>query len=323
MTHDMTKRRSRAKTLVLVPVMLSLLGACATTKEMLPSGADLRPAIIGGKDDLRRGAAPPSSPDAVRIGLYNPDAESETGVTEIRRGALQEGAQSYGSQMGYARRAWEIMGRLETHSGSLSTTFDFNRVVSFAPQRTGVVIPPVVSRSFDAFIVNAAGTEASAADEYLTILRPGKLAPIAPTWRDYLIFSAEEPEDPAKSLLPTIAAERDMFEAWFREGWKAGADLADAEFSDRVTRLQQDYTGMLQYRRLVAQGMMDKMVLADADFGVTAENGEMRIGSRTVRVTSEADFQADPSRWRIATVSARDALIVSAGEIPDLSGVTN
>ena len=323
MMHNVKKSAPRARTLVLVPVMISLMAGCANMSAPAVSGAALTPPTIGGKDDLRLGKAPPASPDFVKIGLYDPDRDSTTGVTEIRRGALQEGAQSYGSQMGYARRAWEIGGRLEAYSGNLSTTFDFNRVVSFAPQRTGVIVPPVVTRSFDAFIVNDSGTEASAADEYLTILRPGKIAPVAPTWRDYLVFSAAEPEHPAKSLLPTTQAERDMFEAWFREGWKAGADLADAEFGERVTRLQQDYTGMLQYRRLVAQGMMDKMVLADADFGVTTEDNEMRIGSRTVRVTSEAEFQADPSRWRIATVTARDALVVAAGEVPDLSNVTN
>lgn len=299
------------------------VGACADTAVSKKNEmASLVPPSIGEQDDLRRGEAPPAKPDDVRIAMYNPDvARAGSDVTKIRGDALQETAQSYGSQMGYARRSYEITGRLEVRSGHLSEVFDFNRVVSAAPVKAGVIVPPVVSRSFNAFTVDDLGTEASVADEYLTIIRPGKIAPIPPTWRDYLVFTAPAPDEPARSLMPTEKAELALFNSWFDQGWSAGVELADAEFSDRLTRLQRDFTGMLQYRRLVAHGMMDRMVLADADFGVTGENGEMRIGSRTVQITSEAEFQTDPTQWQVRSVSARDALIVDTGEIPSISSI--
>lgn len=301
------------------PLLLAMLSAsgCADLNAASFSGKELRPAEIGGNDDLRAGPPPPAAPSSVAIEIYDPDADAKAQkITKIRSNGLMEAAQSYGSQMGYARRSWEISKRLEVYSGELSTAYDFTRVVSKAPQRTGVVVPPVVTRSHDAFIVDASGTEASAADEYLTILRPGKIAPVAPTWRDYLVFTAPVPEEPARSLRPTDLGEREIFETWFSEGWEAGVALADAEFADRMTRLRRDYEGMLQYRRLVAQGMMNRMVLADADFGVTVEGDEMRIGSRTVQVTSAAEFESDPARWRIANVTARDALVVANGQDP-------
>lgn len=298
---------------------MALVGCAPAELTERAKDTGLNPPVVGAaRDNLRIGAAPPSSPSDIRIGIYNPK-ESKGEVTKIRSEALKENAQSYGSQYGYARRSWEISGRLEAYSSNLSQVFDFNRVVSNAPVKAGVVVPPVVSRSFDAFVTDADGREASVADEYLTIVRAGKIAPLAPTWRDYLIFTSSEPQEPARSLMPSNTAEKKMFDGWFKEGWAAGEKLADAEFEQRLDRLKQDYQGMLQYRRLVAMGMMDRMVLADADFGVTKDGNEMRIGSSTVKIVSDASFQTNPSRWKVRAVSERDALIVETGEIPPLS----
>ncbi|MCW3782588.1 type IV secretion system DotC family protein [Defluviimonas salinarum] len=309
----------KVRAMILLTLSGLTLAGCMQPALERGKASDLNPPMVGAKtDDLRIGKAPPASADAIRIPVYNPDAKVGE-VTRIRADALKEAAQSYGSQMGFARRSWEIAGRLEARSSDLSEVFDFNRLVSAAPVKAGVVVPPVVSRSFDAFVTDAEGREASVADEYLTIVRPGRIAPVAPTWRDYLVFTAGSPEEPARSLMPGHGEELDLFEGWFGEGWEAGVALADAEFDTRLDRLKQDYQGMLQYRRLVAQGMMDRMVLADADFGVTEEDGQMRIGSRTVQIVSDASFQSDPTEWKVRSVSERDALIVDTGEIPSLS----
>jgi defect-in-organelle-trafficking protein DotC len=289
------------------------LVACAPQAQ---GPSHLTPASIGLNDDLRIGPPPPSSPGQVRISMATEDREPE--IAPIRVNALTEGAQAYGSQMGYARRSWEILRRMEDRSGQLSEVFEFARVVERAPVRAGVVIPPVVSRNFQAYDLDAEGREASVADEYLTIIRPGRLAPMEPTWRDYLVLDPGTPDEPARSLLPGTDGEHEIFTAAFEAGWEAGVDLADTEFANRLARLQRDYTGMLQYRRLVAHGMMDRMVLEDADFGVTGGGNEMRIGNRNVRITSDAEFRANPDQWDIATVTQRDAMIVATGEIPSI-----
>lgn len=293
-----------------------VLGGCAQLGE--GAGSNVPPMIGSPKDNLRAGVEPPSGPGKVRVDIYNPKAK-EGGITRLRGEALKEAAQSYGSQMGYWRRSWEITNRLEANSPSLSQVFDFNRVVSAAPVKAGVVVPPVVSRSFDAFVSNDGGRGASVADEYLTIVSAGRIAPVAPTWRDYLISAAREPEKPPQSLSPADGAEKSLYEQWQAEGWRAGVEMADVEFEERMNRLKRDYTGMLQYRRLVAQGMMDRMVLANADFGVTKDGNEMRIGSRTVEIVSDAQFQANPRKWQVRSVSDRDALIVETGEIPSIA----
>jgi defect-in-organelle-trafficking protein DotC len=282
-------------------------------EEMAPA-----PTSIGKKDDHRMGPAPLSAAEAVKIEIYNPDDEEQE-ITELRKRALMEAAQGYGSQMGYARRGWEIGKTLEKRSTELSGVYDFNRVVSEAPVKAGYILPPIVSRSHDAFRTDAEGREASVADEYLTIVEPGKIRPVMPTWRDYLMFAPKTPEEPAKTLFPSNKLEKEMFEGWFTEGWDAGKELADAELQSRLDRLNRDYAGMLQYRRLVSMGMMDRMVLQDADFGVTGGGDEMRIGSRTVRIVGDAEFQKDPSRWKTRSVTERDKEIVKNGQITPMA----
>lgn len=304
-------------------MMMSVAGFCLLTACNGYPSNDVPPAApepekIGEIDDLRIGKEPVASPSDVKIAMYDPDDAAEE-ITEIRRRALLEAAQGYGSQMGYARRGWEIENVLEKRSMQLAQVFNFSRVVSDAPVKAGYIVPPVVSRSFDAFKTTEEGREASVADEYLTIVAAGKIMPVTPTWRDYLLFSARTPEEPAKSLYPRNSTEKEMFDKWFNDGWKAGVDLADAEIGSRLDRLRRDYEGMLQYRRLVAMGMMDRMVLQDADFGVTGGGDEMRIGSRTVRVVSDAEFETNPKRWSVRSVSNRDSLIVENGTIPPLS----
>jgi len=310
----------KKRTLVFGLMAGAVLSACAQVPSNTAPPAAASPASIGDGDNLRLGAEPVGDPSDISIELYDPEKDTVE-ITEIRRQALQEAAQGYGSQLGYTRRVWEIEGLLEERSSDLDEAFSFDRVVSDAPMKAGQIIPPIVSRSFDAFQSSEEGRAASVADEYLTIVAPGRIVPVTPTWRDYLLFSSPDPERPARSLFPSNEAEKELFLGWFNDGWTAGVTLADEEIGHRLTRLRRDYEGMLQYRRLVSMGMMDRMVLQEADFGVTGGGDEMRIGSRTVRIVSDAQFDANPLRWTVREVGPREREIVSTGEIPPLGSL--
>jgi len=309
--------RRLAASLMTASAVLAL-AACTTTSPP-PQPETFR---LGGPDNLNLGPPPPGLGD-YRIGVYDP-SKAQGGMPQIRRSALTEAAQAYGTQAGYARRAYEIETVLQARSPQLSQVYDFERVVMGAPLKTGYVVPPVVSRSFEAFVSDDNGQTVSAADEYLTIVTPGRMVPVPPSWRDYLLFSVAEPEPPARSLLPANQAEQAFFKAEFTKGFIAGIQQADAALEEKLARLRRDFEGMLQYRRLVAQGMMDRMVIADADFGVTGSNGEMRIGDRTVRIVSQAEFNTAPSTWRVAPVTDREREIVRTGIIgalPPMSSI--
>lgn len=298
--------------------LLLALAATACTSDRSSPGALLQGGTIGGRDVPSPGPEPVASPHDVEIEIRKPQDEQD-GPVALRRQALKEAAQSYGSQMGYARRAWEIMEILRSHSARLGTVYDFSRVTAAAPAGSGVVVPPVVSRDFAAYEGDLEGTEAAVADEYLTLIRPGTLRPVQPTWRDWLLFGSSVVKRPALSLWPKDSTERDLFEGWFVEGWQAGMELATAEMSARLDRINRDYVGMLQYRRLVALGMMERIVLREWDHGITGSASEMRIGSRTVRIVSPAEFSLDPRTWSAAVVSDADRDIVSSGGLPSMS----
>lgn len=311
---------SRMTTVVFATLMgtVALSGCSQTTSSattMSPAEAALMPDVIGGKSDFRAGDEPPAHPGEVVIS--NRSTEGYDKIPEVRRNAVSEAAMTFGSRKGYERRNWEIAKILEDREPVLNQVFDFTRVVDMAPGGAGVIVPPVVSAGTRAFTVDAAGTEAAVADAYMTITKPGKIARTAPVWQEYLVSMPPEPKMPARSLLPTDQNEVKLFQAKFNEGWEQGKALADDELEARIARLQRDYHGMLQYRKLVANGMMDRLVLTNADFGVTTQDGEMRIGSRVVKITSEAAFQANPSRWSVKSLSERNVL-VSSGVNPTL-----
>jgi defect-in-organelle-trafficking protein DotC len=305
------------------PITLALLAsialsACATTSAPVQQPEAFR---LGAKDDLNLGAPPPGLGDYT-IGVYDPNRDTG-GIPQIRRKALTEAALVYGTQAGYARRSYEIEALLQERSLELNQVYDFDRVVMGAPLKTGYIVPPVVSRSFEAFVSDDAGQTVSAADEYLTIVAPGRIAPVLPTWRDYLLFNSAAPEQPPRSLLPADRSEQTFFRGEFAKGFKEGVLQADAALGEKLARLRRDFEGMLQYRRLVAQGMMDRMVIADADFGVTGAGNEMRIGDRTVRVVSQAEFNTRPESWRVAPVTEREQAIVANGLLSALPGMSD
>ena len=276
---------------VLAGVAVLALGACEAprTTHYIPTKSAT---MIGGPDILVRDA-PPVRLEEISIAV---EMDTPEPIPAIRRQEMTRAAQAYGAQRGYDRKAWEIERSLERNGAGLSQVFDFGRVVSAAPKRTGYVVPPVVQRSFQAF--QSSDREASAADEYLVVHAPGRIRAVTPTWRDWLLMDRPVPHEPPQSLLPKTEEEVALFRREFERGWKAGEQQAIAELQERFARLGRDYEGMLQYRRLVALGMMDSMVLADADWGVTVDAATMRIGARTVRIEREAAFQADPRRWR-------------------------
>lgn len=290
-------------------------GTAASDASLSPEEAALMPDVIGGKDDFRAGEEPAANPGEVVIS--NRSTEGFENISEIRGKAVSEAATAYGTRKGHQRRTWEINKMLEDRGPTLSQVFDFTRVVDLAPGGAGVIVPPIVSAGTRAFTVDAAGTEAAVADAYMTITKPGRISRTAPVWQEYLVSGAPTPQEPPKSVLPTDKDEVRLFQSKFNEGWEEGKKLADDELEARIAKLQRDYHGMLQYRKLVANGMMDRLVLTDADFGVTSKDGEMRIGSRVVKITSEADFQANPARWSVRSMSERDVL-VSSGVNPTL-----
>ena len=278
----------------------TLLAAC------LVSGCGMNPAehdetvntptSLGGSDALVAGNPPRGLADVLKLPRSNA-GDSSTGGN-IRNRHQREAALRFGSQSGFRFRVREINRLMESRSGEMSTVYDFNRVARPAPGGAGFLIPPVVARAEDVLRSDADGRTISVADEYYRILQAERLAPVTPTWRDWLLIDYPDVKALPRSLAPASDRERKQVATWIRQGWKAGTEQADAELVQRLRRLRRDYEGMLVFRQLAARGMIDSWKVASAEFGVTGQLGEMRTGDRVVQIIGTADFRRNPDHWR-------------------------
>lgn len=274
----------------------TVISGCATSATVTAAGRV--PEALGGDVIFPGGTDPMPPATAAEARKELSVASSAISPTGMRQKAISEIAAQAGSQAGYERRRREILNELQLKSGQMSNVFDFNRVAVRAPIGAGVIVPPVIGVGKGAFAMNGEGTEAATADAYMSIIRAGRIAPAAPSWIDYLIVDGAKPAPIPSVLDPKDATERKIFDQAFDAAFPEGAELANIEFEERMNRLKRDYQGMLTYHKLVSQGMMDRMVLADADFGVTTTPTEMRIGSRVVKIETGATFNGDTGRWR-------------------------
>ncbi|MEC5291926.1 MULTISPECIES: type IV secretory system conjugative DNA transfer family protein [unclassified Aurantimonas] len=276
-------------------------GDLPTSADPLAPNADGAPALplIGGSDILAKGPPPidyQTFRNRARSGKY-----AATEVEKLRHEVLRDAATAYAAQAGYYRRAYEIMQQLERESIKLSGAFNFNRVVYVTPKEAGFVVPPIVTRATSALQINDAGTESVAADEFYRIEQPGRLVGVVPTWRDYLVLSLDEPNEPDIEYLPQDGEERKIFDAYLEEGWVAGVGQADAALQAAMNELRRDYLGMIEYRRLVDAGLIQELAIRWDERRTSGELNELYIGERTVRIVDAATFVRNPAKWEPVT----------------------
>lgn len=254
--------------------------------------------LIGGQGAVTE--APPATFDELDL----PAPPEQPPMSLLRAQAVREAAMAWGAQNGRARRSWEIAETYTARSAELDAVWDFRRAALPAPMQAGWLLPPVVQRA--GAVWSGGGQSAEAAVAYYEIMRPGRVAGRLPGWRDYLPPPGETPDPPARSLLPEPGEERQWRE-WAAEGWLAGVEMAEQELDEGLARLERDYTGMIEFRRLLAQGMLSDMVVEAAHWpALTAEEGtQLRIGGRRVTIKQDAEFIGDSGRWRPRVVTAR------------------
>ena len=225
---------------------------------------------------------------------------------QLRFRSMREAALSYGSQAGFHRRMWEVQVMVSERENVLDTIFDFKRVSWPTSNGTGWLVSPVIRRSGAIWTGGEEGQSAAAADAFIEIMTPGHITGTLPNWRDYLITLPPAPRPVVTALRP-FEEEMRQWREWAAEGWNAGVSQADLAFESDMARLERDYQGMLEYRRLHAQGMISDVVMETARYQLGAEeDGQiMRIGERSVRITEPSRLIDDSSTWQPRIVATR------------------
>ena len=218
---------------------------------------------------------------------------------QIRKDALREAALSYGARGGLAFRTFEIQRRLADYETSLTSIFDFTRLLIAAP--SGLLIePPIVSEAQRAVLVNKGGQEAAVSDRVLRINKSARIVTAPRDWHLYLERDWGKVDAPPDLLLPEDDEERELWRALVLEGWNAGVAQAEETFEADLDRMTNDYVGMVRYRELLAQGMISSPYAMHEDRGVTGGGSEMRVGDRGVSITGPSVLIPRSGKWTTA-----------------------
>lgn len=227
------------------------------------------------------------------IGFVSMDNLSKltSGINNIRLAALRETAMTVGAQGALAWRAIHIDQALQQESNYLDNIFDFNQLLL-----NHDVLPPVLSEADDSLNLDNDDT-IRLADHTYQIVSPARFVTAAPTWRTYLWLDYKKPSMPDTSLLPKNKAEAQVWNYYLRQGWQQGLVQANEIFSDNLNRLKRDFTGMVLYRKLLAQNMVSSPYVAQTNLGVTGNANHLSIGDRILRITAQSKLQTNASKW--------------------------
>ncbi len=230
------------------------------------------------------------------------EQQLETGISTLRLGALKATALSYGTQAGYARRAFEIQGKVQSQARELDRVFDFQGLML---DRN--VLPPVLVEA--ANTLTHTGPDAlRLSDHTYQIASQARFVTAAPNWREYLLSSMTAALGGLElSLVPRDAAEKRYWDAQVRAGWSVGVQQADQVFAAQLARLSRDYKGMVLYRHLLSLNMVSKPFVAESNMGVTGDGNQIAVNDRVLRITAMPQLETRAEQWRAKLLPLPDS----------------
>jgi defect-in-organelle-trafficking protein DotC len=230
---------------------------------------------------------------------FDVDDADEGMPFDIRKESQREAALSYGARGGLAARSHEINKEIDDRASYMDRVYDFRQLLMAAP--SGFMIePPIISESLRALLIEGDGQKAAVADAIYRINENVRIVSAPRNWRQYLERTWGEVEEPPEILRPKDEVERKEWRINVKKGWDEGVDQADAVFEQDLNRLQMEFTGMVRYRQLLAQGMVSPPFAQQVDRGVTGERETMRVGDRAVQITGVPELITESKRWQPA-----------------------
>ncbi len=218
---------------------------------------------------------------------------------QLREQALKEAALSFGARGGLARHTYEVMQQLKQNTAALDKTFDFGKLL--VPVSSGLLMePPIVNEADDASVVADRGQQAAIAEKIYRINQNARIVTAPRNWHAYLERDWGEVTPPPEILLPQDDDERDIWRKYVEIGWAEGYQQADDIFQADLDRLVRDFTGMVRYRSLLAQGTITAPYAALVDRGTTGGGNEMRVGDQAITITGTSQLNPRSGQWKPA-----------------------
>jgi defect in organelle trafficking protein DotC len=222
------------------------------------------------------------------------DAKTSTpsGINNIRYVAIKQTSRGLGAQAGLAWRSQQINRLLERDKNKLSQIFNFSYLIL-----NNDVLPPVLTEGRNTLNL-ADDQNIRISDRDYQIVYPPRFITAPPTWRDYIWMNYKKPEIPNATLLPKNHREAIVWNQFIKIGWNEGIEQADEIFTANINRLVRDFSGMVLYRKLLAQNMISAPYVAEADLGITGGGNDLHVNDRVLRITSTSELLPNSKVWR-------------------------
>lgn len=221
---------------------------------------------------------------------------------KIREMALKETALSLGAQSGLAWRAKTIDEQLTKQARVLDTIYDFNSLVL-----EHNILPPVLLEGRNT--LNLADAQSiRVSDRTYKVAKQAHFITTPPTWRQYLWMDYIKPEYPNTTLLPKTKLEKQLWCIYTERGWKKGIEQANIILEESISRIKEDFGGMIRYRKLLAMNMVSPPYVSHTDLGVTGDGSEIHIDDRVLRITALPALNVNSNEWRAAVAKDENAL---------------
>jgi defect-in-organelle-trafficking protein DotC len=271
-------------------------------------------AQISMASNLERVEAPSDLNDLMNL---TADAAPVSGAGDvaaaIRLRAMRQAAEAVGVQKGYAYRMKEYQRLLMSQEKRYDESFDFRQLMELVPGKYDNEVrlyrlPAVIQEARN--YIEGDDTFLTATGTTYRILTNTRLTTVPPTWRDYLLTSANlEANNPATAILPEGGneEEREIWAMHVLRGWERGLGQADQEVQLRVSRFRRDFVGMVRYLRLLEQKLIDPDYIAVQNQMVSGGGDRLAIDKTTYQITSPAQFNTNHKKWRADVLDPRES----------------
>ena len=223
-------------------------------------------------------------------------APESTEVSQLRSKLLTDTAMSIGAQGGLSWAAEKINAHLNNDRIYLDSIYNFNAMLL-----SHGVLPPVLVESSNSLNL-ADSTTIRVADKTYQIVEQARFATTTPNWRDYLWLTYTKPVMPDKSLLPRNSEEQKIWKKAIHTGWEKGIQQAYSIFQQNMARLKRNYHGMILYRKLLQQKMVNPPFVSRTELGVTGNGTDMRVNDQVLRIVELPQLQTESKNWNAVVV---------------------
>ncbi len=205
--------------------------------------------------------------------------------------AMKEVALAYGAQSGLSWKSSEISNYLDAHSEQLDQVFNFNALLM--PHN---ILVPVIAKYGKTYSVEDNNT-VRISDQEIKMLKAARFVSVAPNWRDYIYIVYGQPESPPESLLPRNEVEELIWKEGLLTGWQLGVEQSAAIFQDALSRLSQDFEGMVLYHSLHIQNIVSAPYAETTNLGVTGNNQGLRLNDKIIKIINPSVLNAQTNQW--------------------------